>query len=154
MRTTRNGGLYLNGDTVMRDEVEDYDKILREAKTEQLNAQYLMTSADIFKKIEDRLKGVGVTVIGGERKEAGIEMAAAILQAFDNEGLFVSTNYRQLLILPRLDSNTNLTMETLGNVFQRFINAIDPIIEGTSTTFSGISGTELYDIFLLRLTMH
>jgi hypothetical protein len=153
MRTTRNGGLFRNGELVMRDEVEDYDQEVTAARTRQLDAQNLMTSEEIFAKVADSLKVAEVKIVGGETKAGGIRMADAILRAFDTEGFFVSTNYRKLLILPRLDEG-RLTIENLGSTFQKFINVIDPKIEGTSTTFSGIKGADLYGIFLTRLTTH
>ncbi|SFR65151.1 hypothetical protein [Maribacter stanieri] len=152
--TKRHGGLFLNGIQILQDKVDNYDKVLEEVKQRQLSKQNLLTASEIFVKIETRLKEVSVICEQGEGKKCGVDMAVAILKEFDNEGIYISTNHRRLLIFPRIDKNETMTLEFLGGIWQNFINAINPKIENSSTTYSGINGAELYQIFLIYLTMN
>lgn len=148
--TTRHGGLYLNRIQQMRDQVDNYDTILQETKTKQLDEQKQLNATQIFAVITERLNSKSVECRVDDSKGNSLLLADAILEAFDNEGFFVSTNYRRLLILPRLDQGNILTVNELDKIFQTFIDAINPMIGERS--FTGIRGSELYKVFILRLT--
>lgn len=153
MITTRNGGLFLNGVQVMRDEVDNYDEVLTEVKQKQLATQNLMTASEIFGKVETRLKEVSVICKQGDSVGNGLLLAGAVLNAFDELGIHVATNYRRLMILPRKDKATTIKIDELVNTFDKFIDAIDPRIENyEDIPFTGINGAELYDIWLRYLT--
>ena len=112
-----------------------------------------MNAAQIFGKVETRLKEVSVTCKQGDTIGNGLLLADTILKAFDHLGIFVYVNYRKLLIVPRKDKENTLTIDDLGDVFQSFIEAIDPRIENyEDIPFTGINGVELYDIWLRYLT--
>lgn len=152
--TTRHGGLYLNGIQLMQDQVENYDAVLKEVKQNQLKAQNLMTASQIFEKIEAKLKGVNVVCEQGEPKKNGLRLAAEILNAFDELGIFVATNHRRLLILPRKDRDTTITIDELADTFDKFILAIDARLEGYPEIKFFIQGKDLCDIWLRYLTIN
>ena len=166
-KSYRYGGVYLNGEMVLHSDISDiakvlemeppklYERLTEAIKIEQLNLQKSLTASEIFSKVENQLKAAEVFCKEGVPIANGIYLSDTVIKAFDELGIFISVNYRRILILPRLDEKATLTRPDLDSAFQRFIEAIDPHYETyKDMPYTTINGCNLVDSVIRRLTTH
>ena len=151
--TTRHGGLYLDGDLQMRDEVPGYDAEMEIARIRQISRQKGMTLAEIFLAIEERLKVLPrIWHDNGQAPGTAKKIVEAIIEAIELEGIFMSVSQRGYLLMERKDGNIPLKAVELGEYFQKLIDAIDPRFSEYPDIPMIYKGEELFsDYFLPRL---
>lgn len=132
--TRRHGGLYFKGNLVkykdlirsakkMDVEVPDlHKKLIEISKTEQIISQKMMTRKEIFKKINDSIQKVNIPH-GRGRGFSQPLLTEALLKAFDDNELMVSSNSRRSFLMPCIDEHERLTRQELTKVFACFIEA-------------------------------
>ncbi len=150
--TTKNGGLFIDGQQLMMDEVPGYESEIEIARIRQIARQKSLSLAQIFLAIEERLKGVTIAHKNGDAPGTAKKIVEAIIEAIELEGIFMSVSQRGYLLMDQKDVETPLKAGELGEYFQKLIDAIDPRFSEYPEIAVVFNGKELFsDYFLPRL---